>query len=134
MKSFTLAAATLFSILSTPALGAPAVPADDLLKIAVERLNGAATGQGAYNETITVALNEVYADAEALRQISTLYLVGMTKMAPTAWDAVVCTPYKSAEGKGEHGVTFSSKKPARLDLNRVDIGSIVCEEGMTSDV
>ncbi|KAI6093913.1 hypothetical protein F4821DRAFT_7148 [Hypoxylon rubiginosum] len=92
--------------------------------ITVEASHGGA-GNGLTNTTMSVPIGVIYTHNPAMEEVSTLYLVGSTSGVPV--DSIVCTPYKSTDGTGSHGLPFTSKVPSYLSTNTVVVGSIVCE-------
>lgn len=78
------------------------------------------------NTTLTLDLGYKFSDSEALDQVSTLYLTGLSN-AEISIDTIVCTPYKDAEGTVIGGLPFYAASPAAyLSTNEVVIGSIYC--------
>ncbi|KAI1768330.1 hypothetical protein GGR53DRAFT_439372 [Hypoxylon sp. FL1150] len=113
--------ATLFA--SAMAFAGMAAAAGNAL-VTVEASHGGA-GNGLTNTTISIPIGVTYAGNPALEEVSTLYLVGSTSGVPV--DSITCTPYKSTDGTGTHGLPFTSKVPSRLSTNTVVVGSIKCE-------
>ncbi|KAI1143542.1 hypothetical protein F5Y05DRAFT_368952 [Hypoxylon sp. FL0543] len=111
------------AFLATIALAGSAVAVAPSAIINVEASHGGA-GNGLTNTTITVPIDTTYTNPADLNAVSTLYLVGSTP--GVAVDSITCTPYKSTDGTGSHGLPFTSKTPSRLSTNTVQVGSIVC--------
>ncbi|KAI0842195.1 hypothetical protein F5Y06DRAFT_259224 [Hypoxylon sp. FL0890] len=110
------------AFLTTIALAGSAVAAAPSAIINVEASHGGA-GNDLTNNTITVPIDTTYTNPPVLDTVSTLYLIGATGVSS---DSITCTPYKSADGTGDHGLPFTSKTPSFLSTNTVQVGSIVC--------
>jgi hypothetical protein len=108
--------------LSTAALAAAASAQQPTAQITIEASHGGA-GNGLTNKTVEVPIGPVYTNAEALGEVSTLYLTGATGVPV---EHVTCTPYHAATGEGSGGRPFTSTTPSRLSTNTVQVGSIQC--------
>lgn len=108
--------------LSAAALAAAASAQQPTAQITIEASHGGA-GTGLTNKTIDVPVGPVYTNAEALREVSTLYLTG-AQGVPV--EHVTCTPYHATNGEGSGGAAFTSATPSRLSTNTVQVGSIQC--------
>jgi hypothetical protein len=74
------------------------------------------------NTTITVPIGFAYNGDEALKAVSSMYLVGSYGVPV---DSVSCTPYVSLDGTG-NGLSFNSTYVRRISTNTDVIGSVVC--------
>jgi hypothetical protein len=90
--------------------------------IIVEASHGGA-GSGLTNATLSVDMGPIFTGDDALKAVSSLYLVGAIGVDV---DAVTCTPFKNTDGTGTGGLPFNSTTPSRLSTNTVVVGSIVC--------
>lgn len=108
--------------LSAAALAAAASAQQPTAQITIEASHGGA-GNGLTNKTIDVPVGPVYTNAEALGEVSTLYLTGATGVPV---EHVTCTPYHAATGEGSGGRPFTSTTPSHLSTNTVKVGSIQC--------
>ncbi|KAI8960125.1 hypothetical protein F5Y11DRAFT_279612 [Daldinia sp. FL1419] len=92
-------------------------------QINVESSHGGA-GNGLINKTIEVPIGTVFTGSDALKEVSTLYLVAVSD---ADINTVVCTPHKNVEGTDAGGKPFTVNQPSYLSTNTVVVGSIVCK-------
>ncbi|XDG06648.1 hypothetical protein ABKA04_006263 [Annulohypoxylon sp. FPYF3050] len=111
---------------SALALAGCALAAEPTALLNIESSHGGA-GNGLRNATIEVAFNSIFNDNPVLDEVSTIYLIGTTMGTPIK--SVVCYSYKSTDATGTRSTPITSREPARLSTNTVQVGSIECLDG-----
>ncbi|CAH0045800.1 unnamed protein product [Clonostachys solani] len=111
--------------LSPLALAAPinTSGASGTADIIVRRNMGGVAGDRHSDTRILVPLGHVFAGHASLDAVSTLWL-NAAYGADVA--AVSCTPFKSTDGTGEAGPSFSKEHPSYVSTHNDKIGSIFC--------
>ena len=80
-------------------------------------------GNGLTNTTISVPIGQIYTNPSVLDTVSYLYLVSSNGVDV---NSITCQAYMDQAATRPGGQPFSFGKPSFLDLNTVQVGSLVC--------